>query len=352
MSDSLLPTRIETVLMGDGTEIALAVYLPSMEPGEVFPTLLAASPYRFDNNLAPATPIFLWRETGPIEWYLTEGYAFVHMDVRGTGRSSGEYRYMDASEQHDLYEVVEWIARQSWSNKKVGGIGQSYYARMQWFMAIQAPPHLACVAPYDGNVDTYRCSAYTGGIPGDFPGTTWFNATVRAINQYPASGPSRLIEWDYALAVRQHPTYDEFWVERAAAERLHEISVPVFSIGVWRKVDLHLNGNIIGFQRSGGPKKLLVFSSANVQDAVQDYSSVAFHKEYLKHKPPISYSSNLRSAVSDNSGQLVTVQKSVTAIQMRARSAGGRVWFILACMGPITVAMTIRCLHPLPTGLR
>ncbi len=281
MSDSLLPTRIETVLMGDGTEIALAVYLPSMEPGEVFPTLLAASPYRFDNNLAPATPIFLWRETGPIEWYLTEGYAFVHMDVRGTGRSSGEYRYMDASEQHDLYEVVEWIARQSWSNKKVGGIGQSYYARMQWFMAIQAPPHLACVAPYDGNVDTYRCSAYTGGIPGDFPGTTWFNATVRAINQYPASGPSRLIEWDYALAVRQHPTYDEFWVERAAAERLHEISVPVFSIGVWRKVDLHLNGNIIGFQRSGGPKKLLVFSSANVQDAVQDYSSVAFHKEYL-----------------------------------------------------------------------
>ena len=58
-----------------------------------FPTLLAASPYRFDNDAAPAIPLFLWRETGPIDWYLEQGYAYVHMDVRGTGRSGGEYRY-------------------------------------------------------------------------------------------------------------------------------------------------------------------------------------------------------------------------------------------------------------------
>jgi putative CocE/NonD family hydrolase len=278
----LLPTEIVSVRMRDGVQIALALYLPrdGADRGP-HPVLLAASPYRFDNNLSPALPIFLWRETGPIDWYLERGYAFVHMDVRGSGRSGGEYRYMDREEQRDLHEVIEWVAGQSWCNGRVGGIGQSYYARMQWFMAIQNPPHLACVAPYDGNVDTYRSSAYTGGIPGDFPGTTWYNATVRAINQYPAAGPSRLLEWDYPLAVRQHPTYDDFWRERCAAERLHEIRVPVFSIGVWRKVDLHLNGNLVGFERSGGPKKLLVFSSANVQQAVQDYSSVAFHERYL-----------------------------------------------------------------------
>ncbi len=268
--------------MRDGVTLAMAIYLPRAGAGTTgFPTLLAASPYRFDNNGAPALPIFLWRETGPIEWYLDRGYAFAHLDVRGSGRSGGEYRYMDALEQGDLYEVIEWLAVQSWSNGRIGGIGQSYYARMQWFMAIQAPPHLACVAPYDGNVDTYRSSAYTGGIPGDFPGMAWYNGTVRTVNQYPAAGPSRMLDWDYAQAVRLHPTYDEFWKERSAAERLHEIRVPVFSIGVWRKVDLHLNGNIVGFERSGGPKKLLVFSSANVQEAVQDYSSVAFHERYL-----------------------------------------------------------------------
>lgn len=277
----LLPTRIEEITVRDGVKIAVAVYLPAGAHQGTLPTLLAASPYRFDNNIAPAMPLFLWRETGPIDWYLEQGYAFAHMDVRGTGRSGGEYRYMDAKEQGDLYEVIEWLAAQRWSNGKVGGIGQSYYARMQWFMAIQAPPHLACIAPYDGNVDTYRASAYTGGIPGDFPGQTWYNGTVRTINQHPASGSARLLEWDYALAVRQHPTYDDFWVERCAAESLHKIRVPVFSIGVWRKVDLHLNGNIVGFERSGGPKKLLVFSSANLQQAVQDYSSIAFHAQYL-----------------------------------------------------------------------
>ena len=273
------PSFIASITAKDGVKLAAAVYLP--EGGGRFPTLFAASPYRFDNNIAPAMPIFLWRETGPIDYYLKHGYSFVHLDVRGTGRSEGEYRYMCEAEQRDLYDVIVWITRQTWSNGKVGGIGQSYYARMQWFMGIQNPPGLACIAPYDGNVDTYRSSAYTGGIPGAFP-SIWYNSTTRNVNQYPASGPSRLIEWDYVGAVKRHNTYDEFWKLRAAAENLDRIRVPVFSIGVWTKVDLHLNGNIVGFQRTRSPKKLLVFGSSSLFAAVADFSSVAFHETYLR----------------------------------------------------------------------
>lgn len=273
------PDLIATIEARDGIRLAAAVYLPK-DAGR-YPTLFAASPYRFDNNVAPAMPIFLWRETGPIEYYLKHGYAFVHLDVRGTGRSEGDYRYMCEAEQRDLYDVIVWITRQDWSNGKVGGLGQSYYARMQWFMGIQNPPGLACIAPYDGNVDTYRSSAYTGGIPGAFP-SIWYNSTTRCINQYPASGPSREIEWDYVGAVKAHPTYDEFWKSRAAAENLDKIKVPVFSIGVWSKVDLHLNGNIVGFQRTTSPKKLLVFGSSSLFAAVADFSSEAFHETYLR----------------------------------------------------------------------
>jgi hypothetical protein len=277
----LHPTAIVEIEVHDGIKIAAAIYLPpEAGKGGKCPTLLAASPYRFDNNIAPALPIFLWRETGPIEFYLSRGYAFVHMDVRGTGRSGGEYRYMCEKEQRDLYDVIEWIARQSWSNGKVGGIGQSYYARMQWFMGIQNPPALACIAPYDGNIDTYRSSAYTGGIPGAFP-SIWYNATTRYINLYPASGPSRQIDWDYVGEVMRHNTYDDFWKSRAAAENVDKIKVPVLSIGVWSKVDLHLNGNIVGFQRGTSDKKLLVFGSSTLYAAVADYSSVAFHEKYL-----------------------------------------------------------------------
>ncbi len=58
--------------------------------------------------------------------------------------------------------------------------------------------------------------------------------------------------------------------------------MPIFSIGVWSKVDLHLNGNIVGFQRARAPKKLLVFGSSNLFAAVADFSSEEFHEKYLR----------------------------------------------------------------------
>ncbi|MDH7794577.1 MULTISPECIES: CocE/NonD family hydrolase [unclassified Beijerinckia] len=271
------PARIIQVPMSDGITISAALYLPKT-PGPA-PTLLAASPYRFDNDGLPAVSIYPIQELGPIGFYNAHGYAYIHMDVRGTGRSGGQYQYQSRREQRDLYEVIEWIAKQPWSSGKVGGVGQSYYARSQWFAATQAPPHLACIAPYDGHIDTYRQSAYTGGIPGAYPEGWW--STVRNYNQRPLTGPSREVPWDYSLNMRRHPTYDAFWRERSAGENLHRVKIPVYSIGVWGKVDLHLNGNILGFQRVAGPKKLLVLGGADVNEAVAEYASIKFHERYL-----------------------------------------------------------------------
>src|SRR3972149_3886899 len=85
---AVLPTRIVSIRMRDGVKIAAATYLPKRAAGPAgrSPALLAASPYRFDNDIAPALPMFLWRETGPIDLYLEQGYAFVHMEGRRTGR--------------------------------------------------------------------------------------------------------------------------------------------------------------------------------------------------------------------------------------------------------------------------
>src|SRR5450631_798001 len=107
----------------DGTSIGVRIYRP--DGAGPFPALFAASPYRFDNNSLPASPQFLWRETGPIDWYVSQGYAYVHMDVRGSGRSGGVYGFMDRKEQEDLHDVIEWVGARSWSNGNVGGIGQS-----------------------------------------------------------------------------------------------------------------------------------------------------------------------------------------------------------------------------------
>jgi len=279
MPEPQLKPREVRIRVHDGIEIAVALYMP--DGGGPFPAVLGASPYRYDNNALPATPQFLWRETGPIGLYVERGYVYAQMDVRGCGKSGGEFRFLDRNEQKDLYDVVEWLGRQSWSNGKVGGIGQSYFCMLQWWMAIQKPPSLACIAAFDGLNDPYRASVYQGGILGDFFGSYWWNQN-RIINRHPANGEHpREQTCDLNILLQQHPTYDDFWRERCAAERLHEIDVPLYSIGVWGKVDLHTRGNIDGFHRARGPKKLKMTGPVNAFVANREFNSRELHETLL-----------------------------------------------------------------------
>ena len=166
------------VKMEDGAEIACRIYRP--EDDGNYPALFAASPYQYETDDLPHSTLFLWREVGPVEWYVSHGYAYVHADVRGTGHSTGAYAFFDKAEQQDLFNVIEWIAIQDWCNGNVGGIGQSYYAWSQWFMGVVDPPSLKCVAPYDGAIDPYRGCTYHGGIYCDF--MTWWYNLVRVNN--------------------------------------------------------------------------------------------------------------------------------------------------------------------------
>lgn len=268
------------VTMRDGVKIALRIYRPDA-PGK-FPTLFAASPYQYDTDDLPHSGLFLWHEVGPVEWYVRQhGYAYVHADVRGSGHSGGEYGMLSEAEQKDLYELVEWIGRQDWSNGNVGGIGQSYYAWSQWFMGIQNPPALKCIAPYDGCTDAYRDAAYHGGIYTEF--LTWWYGMLRANTLHrPAGRPTgREMPHDLTADLIGHQTYDSWWKERSALERVHEIKVPVFSIGHWGKMGLHLRGNIMGYEAATAPKKLLVTGYRDVFEVHAAFDDPKFHEREL-----------------------------------------------------------------------
>jgi putative CocE/NonD family hydrolase len=151
--------------------------------------------------------------------------------------------------------------------------------------------------------DVYRANAYHGGIPCDFfPGYWWYQN--RVINRHPARGPSVEQDTDLSAIVASHPTYDDFWRERSAWEVLDRIKVPVYSSGVWAKHQVHTRGNIDGFLRAGGPKKLRMSGAPNAWAAAAEFSSIAFHEKvllpfydhYLKGKdtdyvarPPVEY---------------------------------------------------------------
>jgi predicted acyl esterase len=244
------------VTMRDGVKVAVDIFRPDA-PGE-FPALYATSAYQKDLLHLPQWPIFHFRETNDIDWFVSRGYVYVHQDIRGSGKSvEGQFQLFSQEEQNDFYDVIEWIAKQSWCTGKVGMIGESLLAWVQWFAAAMQPPHLACIAPFDAGADMYRDVAFHGGIMAlGFP-ANWWTAEIRANYRLGKYGPSPDVgKWDLPWNVINHPTCDEFWKVRCPD--FTKIQCPVYSIGILHKVGIHLRGNIRGYEMVTTPKKLLL----------------------------------------------------------------------------------------------
>lgn len=273
------------IVARDGIELMIDIYHPVDWGVTRYPALLAASGYQKATAGLPVVPTYPFRETGPIEWYVQRGYVYVLADVRGTGSSAGRWALHGASEQHDLYDMIEWIAAQPWCTSKVGMIGQSYFGLIQWLAAIQNPPHLTCIAPYDALVDHYRDSLFHGGILCTF--TADWDRVLRGNHVWgPGSANPLRFDTNPVDAALEHPLDDEFWQARQAFKHLEEITIPVLSVGNWGKNSLHARGNIIGYERVGGVKRLRMEAAAripsmNVNQALLAFESIDLHENVL-----------------------------------------------------------------------
>jgi putative CocE/NonD family hydrolase len=260
----------------DGARLSADLYLP--EADGPFPTLFAASPYRKDLAGLPVSTAFRFRETGPIEWWTEQGYAYLLADLRGTGISEGEFGLWSRATQADLYDIIEWAARQSWSNSKVGMTGESGYGITQWFAAVQRPPHLACVLSYNAGTDFYRDAMYHGGIfsGGFFQFWTMDNLRASALIGELTPPNREALNEDLLGMVLQHSRDDEFWSERNVYRRLDQIDVPTFVIGFWSNVGLHLRGSINGYEQVRSSKRLLMIGGRI------DSQELQFDEEFLR----------------------------------------------------------------------
>jgi predicted acyl esterase len=127
--------------MRDGQALVADVYLP--ETPARYPTILVQTPYN-RTRMAAALPDDNARES----LFDREHYAIVVLDWRGFYDSKAA-RTGDLRGQigKDGYDAVEWIARQSWSDGKVGTWGPSALGRVQYATALEQPPHLVCCVP-------------------------------------------------------------------------------------------------------------------------------------------------------------------------------------------------------------
>jgi putative CocE/NonD family hydrolase len=269
----------ESITMRDGTVLAARVYRLSKEGS--YPVLYCGSPYQYDTDHLPDSSVFPWYEVGPLEWYVKDqGYAFVHLDVRGSGHSEGEWDPWSVEEREDHREVLDWIAAAEWCSGKIGSYGQSYYCMTQWLMAVSGTDKLACLGAFDGACDYYRHLTYRGGIANQFF-NFWSNlVTMSYATRMDPTAPRRVMRNPMPDIVA-HQTDDEFWRSRSPVWDLDTLDVPVYSIGVWGKRDLHLQGNLDAYNLVKGDKKLLVINPDSVIAAHHVFTTIDFHEEYL-----------------------------------------------------------------------
>jgi uncharacterized protein len=175
-------------------------------------------------------------------YWCKHGYAVVNVDTRGTGHSEGNLVVWGEQDGRDGYDVVEWLAAQIWCNGKVGFFGNSGLAMCQWWIAAEQPPHLACIAPWEGTADLYREFFTENGIP-----TPGFADFVLATQ----SGPN-LVE-DVGAMIKEYPTWNAYW--QSKVPRFELVKVPAYVTGGWSH--LHLRGALNGFRKIRSPKKWL-----------------------------------------------------------------------------------------------
>jgi predicted acyl esterase len=247
------------VPMRDGVRLKADVFRP--QDGGTFPAILNLGPYQKDKLWVvpdtleePPNEWMNWETINP-NWWVPRGYAAVRIDGRGTGKSPGQYDAWSLAEAVDFYDAIEWAAAQPWCNGKIGLLGISYFAINQWFVANLRPPSLKAIIPWEGFADLYRDALYHGGILSLFM-TNWYTAHMlhhllgRAA-QHVADG------WQVnTLHFWLHNNLDSgaFCGSQAQWDK---IDVPMFSVGNWSGMGLHLRGNTEAFMRAASPHKKL-----------------------------------------------------------------------------------------------
>ncbi len=304
--------------MRDGVKLACDIYRP--DASGKFPAILTMLPYCKDVQALNIAPFpfnseYASLEKGNSELLVAKGYVHVVADIRGSGKSEGNYDIMSKKEQEDGYDLVEWIAKQPWCDGNVGMIGISYPAIIQYLVAAQQPPHLKTIVPHDGWGDMYRDIAHHGGIM--MPGwlANWANIIIASHETPPASASlyskkelEALIEkWKNNPIVNKSPALymqlvfpnrrpvifdwliNEFdgpyYWERSAYTKYDKIKIPVLLGSEMHHypVVMHLPGAFSAWEGIKSPKKLVIRPSVPMRPFVEYHDDIIkWYDHWLK----------------------------------------------------------------------
>jgi uncharacterized protein len=225
----------------DGTLLSANVELPGPIEDGPYPTVMEYSGY------GPSDP----SNTTFSQIYSTLGYAYVGVNVRGSGCSNGAYGFFETVQTTDGYDVIEALAAQPWvQHGHVGMVGISYPGISQLFVAQTQPPHLAAITPLSVLDDSYRSTLYPGGILNTGFAVAWSAErqaqaepygqewTIEQANTDPICAENQLQRGqnqDLLGEVERNPFYDPALGDPIAPRTfVDRINVPVFIAGAWQ----------------------------------------------------------------------------------------------------------------------
>ena len=230
----------------DGTLLSVNVRLPDegiYGPGP-YPTVIQYSGY---SPSKPGTP-----SGADAGGFLANalGFAYVGVNLRGSGCSGGASDVFNAAQRADGYDVVETVARQPWvKNGRPGMMGISFSGITQLYVASTNPPSLAAITPLSVIEDPWY-QQWPGGVynsgftqewlarqesdaaPG---GTGWVGDRI--------DGGDTTCEDNLSLRTQNIP-FEEFARSltvrppdadaRRIGDLVRDIDVPVYLAGAWQ----------------------------------------------------------------------------------------------------------------------
>jgi len=245
MPEGVLIEKDVPIEMSDGVKLAANVFRLD-KPGR-FPVIMTFTPYSKDYygqhddfGCSEMTPF----EAPDPGYWVPNGYVMIHVDDRANGKSPG----VGVGGTYDLYDGIEWAAKQEWSNGSIGMLGHSALAMRQWEVASMEtpPPHLKAIIPWGGFNDTARDNNFPGGIPEtDFNPGRGENIPLWQEDFEPYERPNQPQYQQLPPAVLQNPP------------KLENIKVPILIGSSWVDYYAHLQGNFRGWLRVSSQHKWL-----------------------------------------------------------------------------------------------
>jgi putative CocE/NonD family hydrolase len=226
-----------TIPMRDGTELHARIWRPV--DADAVPAIVSLTPYTADDA----------HDRG--RFFAEHGYVYVNVDVRGRGGSEGTF-WPFARDGEDGHDAVQWVARQSWCDGRVGMRGGSYRGTVQWQTLAEQPDALKTIVPtaaaYPGWdfpnpngiflsyaarwIGFTRGQASQGALFGD---TDYWNE--KYLRLYREHRPFAALDSLTGLSGRifdrwtRHPRLDSYWTEMTPSAAAYDrFDIPILTI--------------------------------------------------------------------------------------------------------------------------